>query len=160
MIEAERPEGVIVQFGGQTPLKIAMDLDKALKANPIPAASGACGAGAGDREGSGEGEGRGAGKKRGGRAGDGRAKLQTIPTSRPSRHMPHVIHAGNGNVRIWGTSPDSIDIAEDRDRWMEVLTKLNIRQPAGGSARSEKVRQGWGGWVGGLRRQGVKEAGA
>ncbi|KAG2424433.1 hypothetical protein HXX76_014486 [Chlamydomonas incerta] len=84
VIEAERPEGVIVQFGGQTPLKIAMDLDNALKANPIPAAS------------------------------------------------------GNGNVRIWGTSPDSIDIAEDRDRWMEVLTKLNIRQPAGGSARSEK----------------------
>jgi hypothetical protein len=28
------------QFGGQTPLKIAMDLDRALKANPIPAASG------------------------------------------------------------------------------------------------------------------------
>lgn len=40
VIEAERPEGVIVQFGGQTPLKIAMDLDRALKANPIPAASG------------------------------------------------------------------------------------------------------------------------
>lgn len=40
VIEAERPEGIIVQFGGQTPLKIAMDLDKALKANPIPAASG------------------------------------------------------------------------------------------------------------------------
>lgn len=41
VIEAERPEGIIVQFGGQTPLKIAMDLDRALKANPIPAASGA-----------------------------------------------------------------------------------------------------------------------
>ncbi len=41
-------------------------------------------------------------------------------------------------MHIWGTSPDSIDIAEDRDRWMELLTRLNIRQPAGGSARSEK----------------------
>ncbi|GLI71204.1 hypothetical protein VaNZ11_016323 [Volvox africanus] len=83
VIEAERPEGVIVQFGGQTPLKIAMDLDRALKSNPIAAAS------------------------------------------------------GNGNVRVWGTSPESIDIAEDRDRWMDLLTSLNIRQPAGGSARSE-----------------------
>lgn len=40
-------------------------------------------------------------------------------------------------MRIWGTSPDSIDIAEDRDRWMALLSKLDIRQPAGGSARSE-----------------------
>ena len=40
MIEAERPEGIIVQFGGQTPLKIAMELDQALKANPIPCSSG------------------------------------------------------------------------------------------------------------------------
>nr|QKY14860.1 carbamoyl phosphate synthase, small subunit (CARP) [Polytomella parva] len=31
VIEAERPEGIIVQFGGQTPLKLAMDLEKALK---------------------------------------------------------------------------------------------------------------------------------
>lgn len=40
-------------------------------------------------------------------------------------------------MRVWGTSPDSIDIAEDRDRWMALLTKLSIRQPAGGSCRSE-----------------------
>ena len=40
VIEKERPEGIIVQFGGQTPLKLAGALDKALKANPIPAASG------------------------------------------------------------------------------------------------------------------------
>jgi carbamoylphosphate synthase large subunit len=39
--------------------------------------------------------------------------------------------AGNGHTHVWGTSPNSIDIAEDRDRWMELLTKLNIRQPAG-----------------------------
>lgn len=47
-------------------------------------------------------------------------------------------NTGRGNVSIWGTSPESIDIAEDRDRWMDLLTKLNIRQPAGGSARSEE----------------------
>jgi hypothetical protein len=40
-------------------------------------------------------------------------------------------------VRIWGTQPDAIDEAEDRDRWMALLTRLNIRQPAGGSARTD-----------------------
>lgn len=40
-------------------------------------------------------------------------------------------------MRIWGTSPDSIDEAEDRDRWMALLTKLDIRQPAGGVATNE-----------------------
>eukprot|EP00775_Hariotina_reticulata_P009331 gene9331-9495_t len=83
VIEVERPEGIIVQFGGQTPLKISTALQQALDENPIPAAS------------------------------------------------------GNGNVRIWGTQPDAIDEAEDRDRWMALLTRLNIKQPAGGSARSE-----------------------
>ena len=83
VIDLERPEGVIVQFGGQTPLKIANDLQRALDENPIPAAS------------------------------------------------------GNGNVRIWGTQPDAIDEAEDRDRWMALLERLGIRQPAGGVARSE-----------------------
>jgi len=83
VIDKERPEGIIVQFGGQTPLKISTALQKALDDNPIPAAS------------------------------------------------------GNGNVRIWGTQPDAIDEAEDRDRWMALLTKLDIKQPAGGMARSE-----------------------
>ena len=41
VIDKERPEGIIVQFGGQTPLKIANDLQRALDENPIPAASGA-----------------------------------------------------------------------------------------------------------------------
>jgi len=45
--------------------------------------------------------------------------------------------SGNGNVAIWGTQPDAIDEAEDRDRWMALLTRLNIKQPAGGMARSE-----------------------
>ena len=40
VIEVERPEGIIVQFGGQTPLKLANPLEAALLARPIPAASG------------------------------------------------------------------------------------------------------------------------
>ena len=83
VIEKERPDGIIVQFGGQTPLKLATPLARWLEANPIPAAS------------------------------------------------------GNGNVRIWGTHPDSIDDAEDRDRWMALLKKLDIRQPPGGVATNE-----------------------
>ncbi|KAG1660837.1 hypothetical protein FOA52_008948 [Chlamydomonas sp. UWO 241] len=83
VVEKERPEGIIVSFGGQTPLKIAKALDAALKGKPVPAASGA------------------------------------------------------GVAAIWGTSPESIDRAEDRDRWMELLAKLGIRQPAGASCRTE-----------------------
>lgn len=40
VIEAERPDGIIVQFGGQTPLKLAGALQEALTSNPIPTASG------------------------------------------------------------------------------------------------------------------------
>jgi len=40
VIQVERPEGIIVQFGGQTPLKLAGPLEAALRAHPIPAASG------------------------------------------------------------------------------------------------------------------------
>lgn len=40
VIETERPDGIIVQFGGQTPLKLAGALQEALTLNPIPAASG------------------------------------------------------------------------------------------------------------------------
>ncbi|QDZ22053.1 large subunit of carbamoyl phosphate synthase [Chloropicon primus] len=83
VLEAERPEGIIVQFGGQTPLKLAKPLQKYLEENPIPAAS------------------------------------------------------GRGNVKIWGTSPDSIDAAEDREQFEALLKELNIDQPAGGIARSE-----------------------
>jgi carbamoyl-phosphate synthase large subunit len=83
VVEAERPEGIIVQFGGQTPLSLATRLEKALTDNPIPAAS------------------------------------------------------GNGNCRILGTPPDSIDAAEDRERWRAILNELEILQPPGGVARSE-----------------------
>ena len=63
----EEPEGVIVQFGGQTPLKLAAGLER-----------------------------RG--------------------------------------ITILGTSPDSIDLAEDRQRFGEILAKLKLRPPAGGTA--------------------------
>ncbi|MFH1351193.1 MAG: carbamoyl-phosphate synthase large subunit [Pseudomonadota bacterium] len=65
--EKEKPEGVIVQFGGQTPLNIATEL----------AAAG---------------------------------------------------------VNIIGTSPDTIDLAEDRDRFRQMMRKLGIPQPESGMA--------------------------
>lgn len=77
IIEAENPEGVIIQFGGQTPLKLALPLQKFL--------------------------------------------------SSPDAGV---------KTRIWGTSPDSIDTAEDRERFEKILRKLNIEQPANGTARS------------------------
>ena len=67
IIEAEKPYGVIVQFGGQTPLKLAMRLHKA-------------------------------------------------------------------GVKILGTSPDRIDLAEDRKRFGSMLKKLGIPQPENSTA--------------------------
>ena len=79
VIEAEKPEGVIVQFGGQTPLKLAIPLLRWLE-SPAGQATG---------------------------------------------------------TRIWGTSPESIDTAEDREQFEAILRKLDIRQPRNGLARSE-----------------------
>jgi carbamoyl-phosphate synthase large subunit len=79
VIEVERPEGVIVQFGGQTPLKLAIPLLRWL-ASPEGLATG---------------------------------------------------------TRIWGTSPESIDAAEDREQFEAILRRLEIRQPRNGLARSE-----------------------
>jgi len=76
IIEAENPEGVIIQFGGQTPLKLAVPLQKALENHP---------------------------------------DVQT---------------------KIWGTSPDSIDTAEDRERFEKILRELDIQQAVNGLARS------------------------
>ena len=70
IVEIEKPEGVIVQYGGQTPLKLA----KALEAAGVP---------------------------------------------------------------IIGTSPDSIDIAEDRERFQKLLTRLDLLQPPNRTARTE-----------------------
>ena len=39
-------------------------------------------------------------------------------------------------IPILGTSPDSIDLAEDRDRFQELINKLGLKQPANGIARS------------------------
>jgi carbamoyl-phosphate synthase large subunit len=71
VIAKERPEGVIVQFGGQTPLK----LSRALEAAGAP---------------------------------------------------------------IIGTSPDSIDIAEDRERFQQLVRRLGLKQPANAVARNEE----------------------
>ncbi len=67
--QIEKPVGVIVQFGGQTPLKLARDLEAA-------------------------------------------------------------------GVPIIGTSPDSIDLAEDRERFQELVNKLELLQPPNATARS------------------------
>ena len=79
VIEAEQPRGVIVQFGGQTPLKLALPLMHWLE-SPEGQATG---------------------------------------------------------TQLWGTSPRSIDLAEDREQFEAVLRRLEIRQPLNGIARSE-----------------------
>jgi len=71
IVDIEKPDGMIVQFGGQTPLKLAIPLEKA-------------------------------------------------------------------GVKIIGTSPDNIDRAEDRERFKELLHKLNLKQPENGTATSQK----------------------
>lgn len=80
VIEVERPAGVIVQFGGQTPLKLALPLLRWLESP----------------------EGQSTGTK------------------------------------IWGTTPESIDLAEDREQFEAILRQLDIRQPRNGLARSEE----------------------
>lgn len=80
IIEAENPIGVIIQFGGQTPLKLAVPLQEYLK------------------------------------------------EQEEAGHPPL--------TKIWGTSPDSIDTAEDRERFEKILHQLNINQPPNGLARS------------------------
>ncbi len=69
IVDRENPDGVIVQFGGQTPLNLALSLQEA-------------------------------------------------------------------GVRIIGTSPESIDLAEDRKRFGKLLSDLNIPQPPSGTATS------------------------
>ncbi|KAF6168550.1 hypothetical protein GIB67_005162 [Kingdonia uniflora] len=83
IIDLERPDGIIVQFGGQTPLKLALPIQRYLDEHKPMAAS------------------------------------------------------GTGYVRIWGTSPDSIDAAEDRERFNAILNELEIEQPKGGIAKSK-----------------------
>lgn len=84
VIDLEKPDGIIMQFGGQTPLKLAVPIQNYLDEFKPEAAS------------------------------------------------------GNGLVKIWGTSPDSIDAAEDRERFNSILDELGIKQPPGGIAKSEE----------------------
>jgi carbamoyl-phosphate synthase large subunit len=42
----------------------------------------------------------------------------------------------NAGVKILGTSPDAIDLAEDRERFSKLITKIKLKQPANGLARS------------------------
>jgi len=44
----------------------------------------------------------------------------------------------DAGIPILGTSPDAIDLAEDRDRFQDLLTKLKLRQPYNGIAYSEE----------------------
>ena len=71
IVHREEPKGVIVQFGGQTPLKLALALEKA-------------------------------------------------------------------GAPIVGTTPDSIDLAEDRERFQQMLNELGLRQPPNAIARNEE----------------------
>ena len=71
ILHVEKPAGVIVQYGGQTPLKLARDLEAA-------------------------------------------------------------------GAPIIGTSPDSIDLAEDRERFQKMIEKLKLRQPPNRTARNEE----------------------
>jgi len=71
IVDKEKPVGVIVQYGGQTPLKLALDLERA-------------------------------------------------------------------GVPIIGTTPDSIDIAEDRERFQKLLHQLGLKQPPNRTARTEE----------------------
>ena len=43
----------------------------------------------------------------------------------------------SAGIPILGTSPDAIDLAEDRERFQELLQRLDLKQPANGIARSE-----------------------
>jgi carbamoyl-phosphate synthase large subunit len=71
IIEREKPDGVIVHLGGQTPLRLAIPLERS-------------------------------------------------------------------GVRIIGTSPESIDLAEDRERFRDLIQRLGLTQPESGIARSEE----------------------
>jgi carbamoyl-phosphate synthase large subunit len=77
--------------------------------------------------------------------------LEIIETERSSGHLRGVIVQFGGQtplklaealeqakVPILGTSPDMIDLAEDRDRFKKLLHKLKLRQPTSGIATSPK----------------------
>ena len=65
-------------------------------------------------------------------------KLAT-PLSEYLKANPIPAASGDGFVKIWGTQPESIDAAEDRDLWYELLQKLKIKQPPGTMVSSEEA---------------------
>ncbi|GCL40730.1 carbamoyl-phosphate synthase large subunit [Dolichospermum planctonicum] len=93
IIEAENPLGIIVQFGGQTPLKLAVPLQEYLQQQ---------------------------------------AAISNVSQNGEIQNPKSKIQ----NPQIWGTSPDSIDMAENRERFEKILQELNIAQPPNGMARS------------------------
>jgi carbamoyl-phosphate synthase large subunit len=95
IIETEYPQGIIVQFGGQTPLKLAVPLQKYLDDHRV-----------------------------------------YPPHPGPPPDGSEIITSGFTISSIWGTSPDSIDAAEDRERFEKILRELEIKQPANGIARN------------------------
>ncbi len=52
--------------------------------------------------------------------------------------LERAVKSGNLNTKIFGTSPDAMDMAEDRDRFSQLLEELEIPSPANGSAYSEE----------------------
>jgi carbamoyl-phosphate synthase large subunit len=52
--------------------------------------------------------------------------------------LERAVQSGNLKTKIFGTSPDAMDMAEDRERFSELLEELNIPSPANGSAYSEE----------------------
>ena len=48
----------------------------------------------------------------------------------------------DAGIPILGTSPDAIDLAEDRERFAQLVNKLNLLQPANGIARSQEEARG------------------
>ncbi|KAM1553655.1 hypothetical protein ACFX1Z_006509 [Malus domestica] len=61
----------------------------------------------------------------------------SLPIQRYLDEIKPECASGNGHVRIWGTSPASIDDAEDREKFNTILNELKIEQPKGGIAKSE-----------------------
>ena len=54
------------------------------------------------------------------------------------RHLSLQRALGKSGANIIGTSPDSIDLAEDRERFQKMIKKLNLKQPVNDTARSQE----------------------
>ncbi|WFN34962.1 carbamoyl-phosphate synthase large subunit [Methanogenium sp. S4BF] len=52
--------------------------------------------------------------------------------------LERAVQSGNLKTKIFGTAPDAMDMAEDRERFSELLEELSIPSPANGSAYSEE----------------------